>query len=150
MIQGALSGEVNPPSSEKVRLSILKKLEAASSVQAPGVAAGPLQDALVSAARGKIVPVEPNSFPRVSRMATAVGASVQAATVIGAWIAAQSWLHGPLTIFTVLNKWADWSARAKATAAPEGIDAGIAADVRPGAQAKRPASTAGRRAPGIG
>lgn len=138
------------PGSDKLKGTIRAKLTAASATVAPGVAAGPLEKALVDAARGKVVPVEPSSYPRVSRMATAVGATPALAATLGQWIASQKWLQGPLTIFTVLSKWPDWAARAKATAAPDGLEEGIAADVGRGAQAKRPASTAGRRAPGIG
>lgn len=144
-----IRGKVEP--TEKVQSSILGKLSAAGEPATPGVAAGPLEAALIESSHGKIVGVGSNALPRISRQATALGMTVPAARVVGAWIAGQKWLQGPLTIFTVLNKWPDWYARAKVTAAPDGIEEGIgAADVGQGTAPKRPASTAGRRAPGLG
>lgn len=136
-----------------VVVSIRQKLAEATSPKAAGVAAGPLEQELLGAARGKVVSVGSGAFARVSRMATQVQATPDDARRIGAWMATQKWLTGPVTIFTVLSKWHDWLARAKATAAPDGFEEGLGAhagNVGPGVAAKRPATTAGRRAPGIG
>lgn len=130
--------------------SVLQKLAAATEPKAPGVAAQPFEAALIAAARGKVVSIDPKAYGRVSNMATAVGATVEGATLVGAWMATQKWLTGPLTVFTVLNKWPDWAARAKATAPPDGVDEGFAADVGQNPAQKRPATSAGRRAPGLG
>ncbi len=151
MIKGSLIGEVNPPKSEKIRLSILRKLEDAEGPTTPGVAPGPLQDALMASSRGKVVRVEPNGYGRISRQATPLGATVAQATLLGNWIASQGWLQGPLTIFTVLAKWPDWLARAKATAAPDGLEEGLGAEnLGQSSEKQRPASTAGRRKAGLG
>lgn len=142
-------GTMPSPKEFKLQQSILTKLKAAGEPQQPGVNAVAFERALVESARGKVVAVEGGNatYARVSRQATSVGASVQAAAVIGSWIASQSWLTGPLTVFTVLNKWPDWLARAKAVAAPGGLPEG---DLGPGTTQARPKATAGRRAPGIG
>lgn len=134
----------------KLAVSVMAKIRALSTPTEPGVNAGELERALVAASRGKVVPVE-SGFPRISRVATGLGATVAQATVLGTWIAGESWLRGPLTVFTVLNKWPDWLARAKATAPPAGVDSGIGpGDLGPSTTAKRPTSTAGRRTPGLG
>lgn len=134
----------------KLVRGIEKKLAAASQSQPPGVAAAPLQDALVLASRGKVVPVEANGFGRVSRQATAAGATPEKMALVGNWIATQGWLQGPLTIYTVLAQWGNWLARAKATAAPDGLEEGLAGHLGQSPETKRPASTAGRRKAGLG
>lgn len=146
---GALLGPGSCDHDPRLDGSILAKVEAAAGPQVAGVNAGALERALVDSARGKVVAIEAGagSYGRVSRQATAVGATPQAASVIGSWIASQSWLTGPLTVFTVLNKWPDWLARARATAAPDGLPEG---DLGSRPPAPRPKTTAGRRAPGIG
>lgn len=147
----AAIGVTRTAKEEKARTSIMAKLDTASGPTAAGVAPGPLQDALMLSSRGKVVRVEQNGFGRISRQATQLGATVAQATLLGNWIASQGWLQGPLTIFTVLAKWPDWLARAKATAPPDGIEEGLqAADMGLGAEKQRPASTAGRRKAGIG
>lgn len=145
-------GEKKAARARELADSILTKLNEAAEPRAAGVAAGPLEKALIETSMGKVVSLVNGSkiYGRVSAQATAVGATPETARQLGAWIASQRWLTGPVTILTVLNKWPDWMARAAATAAPEGIDPGIAGDVGPGAKAKRPSSTAGRRPPGIG
>lgn len=151
----AVAATDETPKAQKWAKSVIKKLEDARSPQAPGVAAGPLEAALIAAAGGKVVSVGYGSYARLSRQATALNATPEQMRVVGTWMAAQRWLTGPLTIYTVLNKWGDWLARAKATAAPDGFDEGLGArtgtgDVGQGSAPKRPATTAGRRAPGLG
>jgi hypothetical protein len=129
---------------EKARTSIMAKLDEATAATAPGIAPGPLQDALMLNSRGKVVRVEANGYGRISRQATQLGATVAQATLLGNWIASQGWLQGPLTIFTVLAKWPDWLARAKATAPPDGIEEGLAAN------GATPAARTTKKAPGLG
>lgn len=144
---------VDSDKTKAVAASVLAKIAEAVALPGnrPGVAAGPLEAAMIEGSQGKIVGVGSNAYPRISRQATALGATVQDAHKLGVWIAGQKWLTGPLTIFTVLNKWPDWMARAKATAAPDGFEEGLGAtNLGQSPAAKRPATTAGRRAPGIG
>lgn len=126
--------------------SILRKLSEASAPQEPGVSAGALERALVAHSRGKVLALagKPN-WGMLSRRASAAGATVEDAEVIGAWMARQGWLPA-LTLDSVLNKWSSYLARARAEApgVPSGRrDVGQKA-AAPGAPAPR-----GRPAPGF-
>lgn len=120
----------------KVFQSVLDKLDAAEAQAPAGVAVGPVEQALERTARGKVVRLAGGqgggaAYGRASKQATALGVTVEDAEVVGAWLARQGWLREPVTILTVLNKWPEWLARARATAAPpaakEGFDAGSTA-----------------------
>lgn len=139
---------VSNNTAERIRVSVLDKLEALAQPKESGVDAGALERALEESARGKIVATNTGSghYARLSRQATALGATPEAAREVGAWIAAQGWLQGPLTIFTVLNKWPDWLARARATAPPKGT---TAKDLGQNPGGKRPATPTTGKAPGI-
>ncbi len=105
--------------------SVLAKLEKANDGQPAGVFVPPLEQALVSAARGKAIPTTPGGHARASKQALAVGATVESMAEVGLWLSRQKWLYEPVTILTVLNKWPEWYPKAKATAAPKGISEGL-------------------------
>lgn len=134
--------------------SIVAKLEAAEAPAAKGVNPGPIQEALVASSRGKVVEVT-GGWPRASRQATEVGATVDDAKLIGAWMARTGWLTGPKTLFDVLNQWPNWLAKAKATApppsAPQGFgDSGVEKDASTRPSATEPGKGAsGRLRPGF-
>jgi hypothetical protein len=115
----------------KAAASALVKLDKAEEATPAGVNAGPLQAALEATSRGKVVPLAgPGGWARASKQAAAVGATVEDAKLVGAWMARQGWLHGPQTLLDVLNKWPQWLAKARATqpppSAPPGIGDGVA------------------------
>lgn len=126
---------------------ILDKMTAAETAEG-GLNVGPLEHALVGAARGKVVPTTPGGYARASRQARAVGATVDAMGEIGRWLSVQKWLTEPVTILTVLNKWPEWYPRARAVAAPKGVPEGLggvqAADVRRGPEGGSGPAKAGR------
>jgi hypothetical protein len=105
---------------EKLRTSIVAKLDEAEGESPKGVAAGPIEQALVRTSRGKVVELAsgPSGYGRASKMATAMGVTVADAEVVGAWLARQGWMREPTTILGVLNKWAEWLPRARATSGP--------------------------------
>lgn len=140
-------GEVKVAYAEKVARSVLTKLEAAGEPKKAGVNAGAFEAALIGASAGKVVPVDGSAYARVSRQATAIGATPELGAVVGQWMAAQRWLSGPFTVFTVLNKWPDWLARARATQAPDLTGTG---NLGQGPGPKRAATAAGRRPSGLG
>ncbi len=105
---------------ERLRTSIVRKLDEATAEAPKGVSVGPIEKALVRTARGKVVELVsgPSGYGRASKLATSVGATVEDAEVVGAWLARQGWLRDPTTVLGVLNKWAEWLPRARATAPP--------------------------------
>lgn len=107
----------------KTAQTIVKKLDAAEAAPA-GVNPAPIEQALMAAARGKVVPLA-GGWPRVSKLAQVNGATPEDATAIGEWMARQGWLRGPQTLLDVLNKWPQWLAKAKATAPPPSAPSGF-------------------------
>ena len=138
------------PKMAAVARGIVAKLDAASEPKQAGVNAGAFEAALIGASAGKVVPVERNAYSRVSRQATSVGATPELGAVVGHWMAAQRWLSGPFTVFTVLNKWPDWLARARATQAPDLSEGTGTGNLGQGPGPKRAATAAGRRPSGLG
>jgi hypothetical protein len=125
---------------------ILAKLTAAE--EAPkGVNPVVLEQALIKAAPGKVVPLS-TGWPRVAKMAAYQGATIEDAGLVGAWMMRQGWLHGPQTLLDVLNKWPQWLAKAKATEPPPALSPGFGekTDGKPvGATEASGASPAGGR-----
>lgn len=109
----------------KTAAGLLAKVEA-SEERAPGINVEPLEQALMRAARGKVVALE-GGFDRASRQAGSVKASEELMVTVGEWMARQSWLTGPMTILDVLNKWYQWVPKAKATQPPPGLAPGLGA-----------------------
>jgi hypothetical protein len=103
----------------KVADSILQKLRAA--VDAPkGVDIVPVEEALVRAARGKVVPLE-DGHAVASRRAQQMKVTPELAEMVGAWMA----LQGPQTILDVLNKWFQWLPKARSTVPPQTLPPGL-------------------------
>lgn len=129
--------------------SILRKLLASEESPA-GVNPGPIEEALIAAARGKVIALE-GGYDRAARLAGYAKATPEQATDIGAWMARQGWLHGPQTIIDVLNKWHPWLAKARATAPPPALQPGLGTDAPdgrgPAKAGKAPAG--GRSTPGF-
>jgi hypothetical protein len=137
--------------------TFMAKVRAASAPAQTGVAVGPIETALVAASRGKVVPlVGHGGYARATKQATAVGATVEHAKLIGAWMARTGWLTGPKTILDVLNQWSNWLTKASATApppsAPSGFGEGAAEkDAKPGqGTAQQGQGAPGRLRPGFG
>lgn len=142
--------------SVKLAASILAKVEE-SEERSPGVDARPIEDALLKASRGKVVRLEgEGGYGRASRQAGAVKATPELATLIGEWMARQGWLHGPMTVLDVLNKWYMWLPKARATEPPKGLPAGLGPagapidrDDGPSPAPAGKATTGRRQAPGL-
>lgn len=138
---------------DKVLVSVLSKLDAAESPAHAGVAVGPIEQVLVDRARGKVVELAsgPSGYARASKLATAVGATVTDAEVVGDWLARQAWLREPTTVLGVLNKWAEWLPRARATAPPPAAREGFDGPGDAGQGAGRPGGRggSGRRGEGF-
>jgi hypothetical protein len=114
------------PKRTKLLGSVLAKLEDANGPkQASGVNIGPLESALVSAARGKVVPTVPGGYARASRQALLLGATLEQMGEVGRWLSVQRWLTNPVTIIGVLNKWPDWYPKAHASMPPKGTQEGL-------------------------
>lgn len=82
---------------------------------AVGVNAGPIHDALVEAAGGKVASMKdagPAWWARASRSLAKVNATPEKARLLGIWVANQTWMTGAMGWDTLLHKWEDWSARA--------------------------------------
>jgi hypothetical protein len=130
------------------------KLEAAQAPEPSGVSVGPIEAALIRMARGKVVQLEsgPAGYGRASKMATACGATVEEAELVGAWLSRQRWMNEPTTILGVLNKWAEWLPRARATVPPPATAEGFDGTGTAGPGAGGPGRRGGGRgsAPGFG
>ena len=126
--------------------SILAKVDA-SEAETKGVDIRPIEDALVAAARGKVVALEAG-HGRASVQAKAVGATPETATVVGAWMARQGWLQGPQTVIDVLNKWYQWLPKARATEPPAHLPQGLGPAGKPDANNGRGPAPAGQANPG--
>jgi len=78
-----------------------------------------LQEALVEASAGKVIPVDQGGFRDafwviVRQRLGAYKATVDEARTVGAWLAKQRWLNGTLTIDQVARGWPSYLARAAA------------------------------------
>ena len=110
----------------KLLASVDDKLEAALAPGVAGVAAGPIEQALVRASRGKVVELAGGpAYARASKMATALEVTLQDAELVGGWLARQGWMREPTTLLGVLNKWSEWLPRARATAPPPAAQEGF-------------------------
>lgn len=140
-------------SANKTALAILAKVEA-SEESGRGVDIVPIEEALVAAARGKVVALEAG-HARASVQAKAVGATPETAKLVGAWMARQGWLQGPQTVLDVMNKWYQWLPKARATEPPPSLAPGLGpagkpdADTRQGTGSPSPAHPSGRSTPGF-
>ena len=105
---------------EKLRGSVLTKLQGASVQKPASVQVAPIEEALVRTSRGRVVALAGGGgYARASVQATNVGATVAGAELVGAWLARQGWWkQGPTTILTVLTRWPEWLAKAQAGDAP--------------------------------
>ena len=110
----------------KLAASILAKVEE-SEAAVRGVDIGPIESALIAAARGKVVALEAG-HARASVQAKAVGATPETAKVVGSWMARQGWLKGPQTVIDVMNKWYQWLQKARATEPPPAVAPGLGTD----------------------
>jgi hypothetical protein len=143
------------PRHAKAVTSILEKLSA-SEESPKGVDVAPIEEALIAAARGKVIALEAG-HARASVQAKAVGATPETAAMVGAWMARQGWLQGPMTVLDVFQKWYQWVPKARATAPPAELKAGLGEDkgVREGAKSPSTAGDArsgafvGRTVPGF-
>lgn len=134
----------------KLADGLLKKLEASEETP-KGVDIVPIEEALVAAARGKVVALEAG-HARASVQAKAVGATPETAKLVGAWMARQGWLQGPQTVLDVMNKWYQWLPKARATEPPPSLAPGLGkpdADTRQGTGSPSPAHPSGRSTPGF-
>ena len=124
------------------------KLAAAEAPLEPRVNVGPIEEALVRTSRGRVIKLAGGGgYARASIQATSVGATVEGAELVGAWLARQGWWkQGPTTILTVLTRWPEWYAKAQATEPPPSLKEGLGANARPGAATASEEPT-GRRPP---
>jgi hypothetical protein len=123
--------------------TLVAKVTAACEPAAKGANVAPIQEALIAAARGKVIALE-GQYGRASRQCGDMGVTPESAQLVGEWMARQGWLHGPMTLLDVLNKWGSWLAKAKATAPPPGLEPGFGKQEHPGGGA----SPAGKATPG--
>lgn len=137
----------------KTAAACLKKLEE-SEEQTAGVEVGPIEEALIAAARGKVLALE-GGFGRASVMAASMKVTPELAALVGSYLARNNFFTGPFTLLDVLNKWYQWLPKARATAPPTSLPSGLgpagktdAPDVGSPAAAGK-AATSGRRAPGF-
>lgn len=109
----------------KLSQSVVAKLDAADApLESDHDAPKALQDALSSAARGKVVPLE-GGWAMAAGMAKNAKATVEQARLIGEWMARQGWLTQPQTLLDVLRKWHQWLPKARSTQPPPSLQAGL-------------------------
>ena len=97
--------------------SLYVKLTAVNSKRAaPGANVSDIEGVLVQHAGGRVVrvPLVPSQYAALSRQLGEHGATPEDAKLLGAWLARQKWLKGSLTLLSIVKKWADWLARARA------------------------------------
>ena len=133
--------------------SVQDKVVAAREDAGPSVNVGALERALLESSRGKAVALVPGpSYGRAAKQAAAAGATVEDMQVMGAWLARQGWMRDPTTLLGVLNKWAEWLPRARATATPPAAREGFDGPGETGPGAAGPSGGGGGRGtpPGFG
>lgn len=112
----------------KTAKAVLAKLDAAEApVEADHDSPKALQDALLPAARGKVVPLE-GGWPMAAGMAKNAKATAADAQLIGEWMGRQGWLTTPMTLLDVLKKWHMWLPKARATQPPPSLGPGLGTD----------------------
>ena len=138
----------------KVVASIHQKLVA--SAEAPkGTDPAPIEEALIAASRGKVIPLE-GGYGMASAMCSSMKVTAEQATLVGAWLARTTYFTQPMTLIDVLKKWYQWLPKARATQPPPSLPAGLGPAGAPNADAGRGTGTAsaahppGRPAPGFG
>jgi hypothetical protein len=122
--------------------SILAKVDASEETP-KGVDVAPIEEALIAAARGKVIALE-GGHARAAVMAASMKATPETATIVGAWMGRQGWLQGPQTLIDVLNKWYQWLPKARATEPPPALTPGLGTDATDG----RGPAAAGQKAAG--
>jgi len=122
--------------------SLLTKLRAAEAPKR-GAAVGPIEEALIRGAGGKVAPLV-TGHAQASRRCLTAGVTPEQAQMVGEWMARQGWLVGPQTLLDVLNKWPSWLSKAAATEPPPGLKPGLGS----ASEAGRSTATTGQRAPG--
>lgn len=123
---------------ETVRAKVVESESAAATLDV-----APIEAALIATARGKVIALE-GGFARARVQATACKATVDDAQMVGAWMSRQGWLTGPMTLIDVLNKWHQWTPKARATQPPPALSPGLGTDAP---DARSPAA-AGKAAAG--
>jgi hypothetical protein len=121
--------------------TIKAKLDAAENGES-GVAVKPIEDALVKASRGKVLPLE-GGHAIASRRMTAMKVTVEEAELVGEWMSRQGWLSSAMTLLDVLNKWYQWLPKARATQPPPSLAPGLGAN-----GTRQGPDPAGKAAPG--
>lgn len=100
----------------KALRSLLTKLTAPKE-ESHGVAAGAVERALVTSAKGKVVPIQTSDhvfWIRLTAACARVGATIEDAAIIGEWMS--HWgSNFKMTIDQVVNKWPSYLAKAKAS-----------------------------------
>lgn len=108
---------------QRLNESVARKLDAAETAPT-GVAVKPIEDALIRTSHGKVLALE-GGHARASRVLTALGATVEQAELIGAYMARSTWLTSPMTVFDVAAKWNSWLPKARATQPPPSLKPGL-------------------------
>jgi hypothetical protein len=130
-----------------IRAKVLKAREPSANV-----AIGPIEQALETASRGKVVRLV-TGHGQASVRAGKLGVTVEQAELVGRYIASQGWMRGPFTVLDLLNKWPQHLSKATATQPPPSVPAGLgggSAEAQPGPARQGQGSEAGRPTPGFG
>lgn len=148
LLNDLLSMSEDDPKALKLKASIVAKLAAA--VDAPkGVQVQPVEDALVAASHGKVIKLE-GGHAIASRRCTDNRVTPEDAALVGAWMARQGWLTGPMTLLDVLNKWPSWLPKARVTAPPPLVAPGLNGVVTQGTPGQGRGGADRRPPPGFG
>lgn len=103
--------------------AILRKLS--DSEETPkGVDIVPIEEALIAAARGKVIPLE-GGHAQASVRAAQMKATPEDAALVGAYLARTAYFTQPMTVLDVLNKWWSWLPKARASAPPPSLAPGL-------------------------
>jgi hypothetical protein len=126
---------------EKLSKAILAKV--VDSEEAPrGVDIVPIEEALIAAARGKVLPLE-GGHAMASVRAQQLKATPADAALIGSYLARTAYFTQPMTVLDVFNKWYSWLPKARSTQPPPALTPGLGSDATDG----RGPATAGEAAP---
>jgi hypothetical protein len=126
----------------KTAASVLEKLTA--SEEAPkGVDIVPIEEALVAAARGKVLALE-GGHAMASVRAAQLKATPADAALIGSYLARTPYFTQPMTVLDVFNKWYSWLPKARATQPPPNLPAGLGPAGAPSAADERGPAPSGQ------
>jgi hypothetical protein len=143
-LKECLAGDWTNAKRTKLAGSIVQKLRE-SEEAVKGVDIVPIEEALIAAARGKVIALE-GGHAMASVRAAQMKATPEQAALIGAYLARTPYFTQPMTVLDVFNKWYSWLPKARSTQPPPHLPSGLGPAGAPDAPDERGPAPAGKAA----